>query len=94
MVLAGKDKGKTGTVEHTYPKHEQVLVTGVNITTKHQRNRRTRSQGQIIERETPIHVSNVALVEGGKAVRVGYQVKGEGEKAKKVRISRASGKEL
>jgi large subunit ribosomal protein L24 len=94
VVRTGKEKGKTGVVEATFAKHDQVLVAGINIVTKHQRNRRTRSQGQIIERPMPIHVSNVALVEGGKPVRVGYKVEGEGEKAKKVRISRASGKAI
>ncbi len=90
MVIAGKDKGKTGKVEHTYAKTEQVTVEGVNIATKHQKNRRMRSQGQIVEIPMPIHVSNVSLMEGKKAVRVGYKVEGD----KKVRVSRATGKTI
>ena len=94
MVIAGKDKGKTGAVLEAMPASESVLVEGVNVKTKHQKNRRRGSQGQVIEKSAPIHVSNVALVEGKKAVRVGYKVEGEGKDAKKVRISRASGKNI
>ncbi len=94
MVIAGKDKGKTGTVTEAYPKTEQVLVEGVNLVTKHQKNRRTRSQGQIIEKSKPIHVSNVALLDGKQPVRVGYELTGEGEKRTKVRVARPTGKKL
>ena len=94
QVIAGKDKGKTGTVLTVLVKTEQVLIEGLNVAKKHQKNKRTRSQGQIIEKSMPIHVSNVALMEGGKTVRAGYKVEGEGDKRKKVRISRASGKTI
>ena len=87
-VIAGKDKGKTGKVEETLKGLDKVIVAGVNVITKHQKNSRTRSQGQLIQKEAPVHVSNVALVEGDKPVRVGYKV----EDGKKVRISRATGK--
>jgi len=90
MVIAGKDKGKTGAVTDTFATTEQVIVEGVNVATKHQKNRRIRSQGQLIEKAMPIHVSNVAVVEGGKPVRVGYQI----EDGKKVRVSRPSGKKI
>ncbi|MEL6803159.1 MAG: 50S ribosomal protein L24 [Bacteroidota bacterium] len=92
IVIAGKDKGKTGTVLEAFPRREAVLIEGINIKTKHQKNRRRGSMGQVIEKNAPVHVSNVALVEGKKPVRVGYKIEGEGDKAKKVRISRASGK--
>ncbi len=88
MVIAGKDKGKTGTVSRALPKTEQVVIEGVNVATKHQKNRRVRSQGQIIEIERPIHVSNVALAVDGKPSRVGYQVS-EGTKE---RIAKKTGK--
>ncbi len=90
MVIAGKDKGKTGTVVKVLPATDQVVIEGVNVATRHQRNRRARSQGQIIEKNMPIHVSNVAITEGKKPVRIGYKV----EDGKKVRVSRASGKTL
>lgn len=93
-VIAGKDKGKTGAVTATFKKDEQVLVDGVNVITKHQKNRRVRSQGQIVKREAPIHVSNVMLLEGDTPVRVGYTLEGEGEKTKKVRVSRKTSKKV
>jgi large subunit ribosomal protein L24 len=93
-VIAGKDKGKTGTVLSVLVKTEQVLIEGINVATKHEKSRRRGSQGQIIERSMPIHSSNVALTEGDKAVRVGYIFEGEGEKRKKIRIARPSGKKI
>lgn len=94
MVIAGKDKGKTGTVVKAFPDAEKVIVAGINVAKRHTKNRRTRSQGQIIEREMPIHVSNVAVTEGKKPVRVGYKVEGEGNTKKKVRVARPSGKTI
>lgn len=88
VVIAGKDKGKSGKVERVLRSSEQVLVDGINVIVKHQKNRRTRSQGQVIKKPAPIHVSNVALVEDKKAVKVGYKM----EEGKKVRISRKTGK--
>lgn len=93
-VLSGKDKGKTGEVIKAMPATDQVIIEGINVKTRHQKNRQARSQGQIIEKSAPIHVSNVALMEGKKPVRVGYKVEGEGKDAKKVRISRQSGKKI
>lgn len=88
IIIAGKDKGKTGKVALAFPKREQILVEGINVITKHQKNRQARSQGQIIEKSVPVHVSNVALLEGKKAVRLGYKLDG----GKKTRISRKTGK--
>lgn len=90
IIVAGKDKGKTGTVLTALPKTDQVIVEGINTIKRHTKNRRMRSQGQIIEMSAPIHVSNVALVEGKKAVRVGYSV----ENGKKERVARPSGKKI
>ena len=93
-VIAGKDRGKTGTVLKTLRDTKQVVVEGINVVKRHQKNPRLRSQGQIVEKSMPIHVSNVALLEGDKPVRVGYVFEGEGEKRKKVRVARPSGKKL
>lgn len=93
-VIAGKDKGKTGTILSTLKETDQVVIEGINEVKRHQKNRRTRSQGQIIEKSMPIHVSNVALMEGDKAVRAGYTFEGEGEKRKKIRVARPSGKKI
>lgn len=94
QIIAGKDKGKTGTILTALPRTEQVIIEGINVVKKHQKNRRVRSQGQIIDKSLPIHVSNVALLDGNKPVRVGYNIEGEGEKRKKVRVARPSGKKL
>ena len=94
QVTTGKDKGKKGTVLTVLAKSDQVVVEGLNIAKRHQKSKRTRSQGQIIEKSAPIHVSNVALLEGDKPVRVGYVFEGEGDKRKKVRVARPSGKKL
>lgn len=94
MVIAGKDKGKMGTVNIAFPKTEQVLVEGVNVVTKHQKNRRVRSQGQIITKSAPLHISNVALLEGKKPVRAGYQMEAVSGKQTKVRVARPSGKKI
>lgn len=90
-VIAGKDKGKQGVIAQAFPKKMQVLVEGVNIVRKHQKSNRRGSQGQVVAKPMPIDVSNVALTEKGKAVRVGYTLEGEGDKVKKVRIARPSG---
>lgn len=89
-VIAGKDKGKTGTVLRAHPSKNQVTIEDINVVKRHQKNRQPGSQGQIIEKAKPIHVSNVALMEGDKTVRVGYEMKD----GKKVRVSRATGKQI
>ena len=88
LVIAGKDKGKEGTVERVLPKEEKVIVTGVNTAKRHQRARRANERAGIIDKDMPIHVSNVMLVHKGKPVRVGYRVEADGSK---VRIARPSG---
>jgi len=93
-VIAGKDKGKTGTILMTMKDMNQVVIEGVNVATKHQKSKTARSQGQIIEKSMPIDASNVALMEGNKTVRIGYVFEGEGDKKKKVRVARPSGKKI
>jgi len=95
VVIAGKDKGKTGTITRALPKLNKVVIDDVNVVTRHQKSRRTRSQGQIINKSMPIDVSNVAIVgENKKGVRVGYSVEKDGDKSKKVRVVRPSGKKI
>jgi len=93
-VIAGKDKGKTGSILTVLRETDQVVIEGINEVKRHQKNKRSRSQGQIIVKSMPIHVSNVSLMEGDKVVRVGYAVEGEGDKQKKVRVARPSGKKI
>jgi len=94
QVRSGKDKGKTGTVLKTLRKHEQVIIEGINVATKHQKPTRRGSQGQQIEKNMPVHISKVGIIEGGKTVRVGYTFEGEGVKRTKVRVARPSGKKI
>ena len=93
-VIAGKDKGKTGSILTVLSETNQVVIEGINEVKRHQKNKRSRSQGQIIEKSMPIHASNVSLMEGDKTVRVGYTFEGEGDKRKKVRVARPSGKKI
>jgi large subunit ribosomal protein L24 len=60
-IIAGKDKGKTGTVSKAMPKIEKVIVSGINMSKRHMRPRRSGEKGQIIDQAMPIHVSNVML---------------------------------
>ncbi|MDM7861383.1 50S ribosomal protein L24 [Alteromonas sp. ASW11-36] len=90
VVLAGKDKGKTGKVKKVLTSDDRVIVEGVNIIKKHQKpNPQLGEAGGIIEKEASIHVSNVAIVNPatGKADRVGFRLEGE----KKVRFFKSNG---
>ena len=92
VVIAGKDKGKKGTVTKVMPKANRVLVEGVNVITKHQKPSAMNPQGGIINKEAPIHISNVMPLdpETGKGTRVRFEVKD----GKKVRVSVKRGKEI
>lgn len=92
VVLAGKDKGKEGTVIRSLPKSDKVVVEGVNVAQRHRKPSRAMEQGGIIPTEMPIHISNVALLDpDGKPTRVGYRVEADGTK---IRVSRRTGAEL
>ena len=88
IVLAGKDRGAEGEVVSVMPSDNRVVVRGVNLIKKHQKQTQT-EQGGIISREASIHVSNVALRDPstGKPTRVGFKI----EDGKKTRIAKASG---
>ena len=89
VVLAGKDKGKTGEVLLALPKENRVVVQGVNLVKRHTRPT-PRHQGGIVEKEAAIHVSNVAIADpkDGKPTRVGHKILEDG---RKVRIAKRSG---
>lgn len=80
VVISGKDKGRQGEVMTVLPKEGKVIVDGVNVAKKHQKARRQNEQGGIIDKDMPIHVSNVMLVHKGKPTRVGYRVNPDGSK--------------
>ncbi len=60
-MLAGKDKGKTGKILKAFPRENQVLIEGVNVKKVHERARKSGAKGTIIEKNFPIHVSNVKI---------------------------------
>lgn len=89
IVLAGRDKGKHGEVVKMMPKENRVLVRGVNMVRRHQK--QTASlEGGIISKEAPIHISNLALEDpkDGKPTRVGFKFLDDGTK---VRFAKRSG---
>jgi large subunit ribosomal protein L24 len=90
IIIAGKDKGKTGKVLLSLPKNNQILVEGINVQKRHQKAKKSGSKGQIVDKAMPINVSNAMILEGNKRVRVGKKKIGD----KVVRISKKSGKEL
>jgi large subunit ribosomal protein L24 len=92
LVLAGKDKGKTGTVLQVIPTETKALVQGINLVRKHTKQSASQDAG-IYTKEAPIHLSNIALVDPNsgdkpKPTRVGFKINDDGTK---VRIARASG---
>ena len=88
VVLAGRDKGRQGAVLKVFPKDERVLVEGLNIVHRHTKPSQGDPQGGIKNKEAPIHVSNVAIVDSkGKPTRVGFRMDGD----KKVRFAKTTG---
>ena len=88
VVLTGRDKGKTGNVSRVWPKECRVLVEGVNIVQRHTRPTQADPQGGIKNKEAPLHLSNVAIVDAnGKPTRVGFRQDGD----KKVRFVKSTG---
>ena len=88
MVITGESKGKIGKVLKVFPDKERVIVEGVNFIKRHTRPNQQNPQGGIIEKEAPIHISNVKLVQADQATKVGYRTLKDG---KKVRVARETG---
>tara|TARA_B100000427_G_scaffold282839_1_gene254820 strand:- start:118 stop:432 length:315 start_codon:yes stop_codon:yes gene_type:complete len=91
IVLNGKDKGKRGKIIKMIPSKDKVLVSDINKYKKHQK-ADNNQPGGIIEKEMPIHISNLSYYDAkiNKAVRIGFKIKDE----KKVRINKNTGKEI
>jgi large subunit ribosomal protein L24 len=98
IVIGGKDRGKRGKVLRVEPKKNRLYVEGLNMVKRHQRPRqvagaqRAEEVGGVIEKEGPIHISNVMLVDprDGKPTRIGVEV----DDGKRRRIARRSGSRL
>ena len=95
VVLAGRDKGRSGEVLEVRPAEARALVRGVNMVKRHQR-QTPQQEGGIISKESTIHLSNLALADpkDGKPTRVGFKFIGEGRDRKKVRVAKRSGVEI
>lgn len=88
IVIAGKDRGKTGEITKVFPAESRVIVAGVNKVKKHNKPSQF-SSGGIEEKEASMHISNVAYAVDGKATRVGFKVEKDGAKK---RIAKRTGK--
>jgi len=92
IVLAGRDKGRTGEVIEVRPTEGRALVRGINMVKRHQR-QTAQQEGGIISKELPVHLSNIAIADprDGKPTRVGFKLRDDG---KKIRIAKRSGAEI
>ena len=91
MVITGRDKGKSGEILEVLRAENRVIVQGVNMAQRHQK-QSMQQEGGIVQKELAIHVSNVALIDPKteKPTRIGYKMDGE----RKVRVARRSGEAL
>ena len=89
VILSGRDKGKHGEVTRSMPKEGKVLVSGVNVVTRHRKPSQANPQGGLERVEAPLHVSKVAIEDPktGKGTRVRFEVRD----GKKVRVAARSG---
>jgi large subunit ribosomal protein L24 len=92
VVLSGKDKGRTGTVQTVMPKDGKVVVDGLNVIVRHRKPSQTNPQGGIDRKPAPMHISKVALADpkDGKPTRVRFETKD----GKKVRVAVKSGETI
>jgi len=92
VVTTGRDKGKKGEVLRVYPDEGRVLISGVNVVKKHQKQTQ-QQQGGIVTKEAPINISNVAHIDpkSGEPTRVGFKVLADG---RKVRVAKKSGESI
>jgi large subunit ribosomal protein L24 len=92
VVLAGRDKGRTGEVIEVRPTQNRALVRGVNLVKRHQKQTGTQ-EGGIISKEASVHLSNIAVADpkDGKPTRVGFKIGADG---RKIRIAKRSGVEI
>ncbi len=91
IILSGKDKGKTGEVTKSFPKDSKVIVSGVNISTRHRKASQANPQGGLERIEAPMHVSKVAIATAdGKPSRVRFEI----QDGKKVRVAVKTGETI
>ena len=95
MVIAGNDRGKSGKVLKVFRKDSKIIIEGINLHKRHTKPSQSNPQGGILEKEAPIHVSNVLLIDpnNNQPTRLGSQIILDEKtgKKKRVRVSRTSG---
>lgn len=82
MVISGKDRGRTGRVIRVLPKKDKVVVQGINVKRKHLRPSQANPRGGVIDKELPLHISNVQPLVDGKPTRVRFETKKDGTKVR------------
>jgi large subunit ribosomal protein L24 len=89
VVMAGRDKGRTGEVRQVMPDDGRAIVAGINLVRRHTR-QTAQTEGGILTKESPIHLSNLAIADpkSGKPTRVGFKILDDG---RKVRVAKRSG---
>jgi len=92
IVIAGKDRGKTGAVSRAFPTQGQVLIEGVNVKKRHQKSRQSGKKGQMVEKALPIDISNVMIVDSKTGTRTRLTI--ARKDGKRVRIAKKSGQEV
>ena len=92
IVISGRDKGKTGTIQKVDPRSNRVVVENVNVRKKHKKPTQQNPEGSILEIYAPIDASNVMLVD--PKTKKPTRIKHEVVKGKKVRVAKASGTQL
>lgn len=90
-VISGNHKGKEGKILFVFPKKNRVIVEGVNLIRRSTRPSQENPSGGFIEKEAPIHVSNVMVIHGGQPTRIGYKYLEDGSK---VRVAKKTGEEI
>ncbi|RMF06925.1 MAG: 50S ribosomal protein L24 [Candidatus Neomarinimicrobiota bacterium] len=90
-VISGNHRGEEGKILRVFPKSKRVIVEGVNFIKRATRPSQENPTGGFVEREAPIHISNVMLVQGGSTTRIGYKYLEDGTK---VRIAQKTGEEV
>ena len=95
VVIAGNDRGKTGKVLKVYPKTFRIIIEGINLRKRHTKPNQKNPQGGILEKEAPIHVSNVMILDqtNNEPTRIGSQIILDEKTGKKkiARVSKATG---
>lgn len=90
-VTAGNDKGRQGRVLRVFPGEERVLVEGINVRKRHVKPTQANTQGGVIQKEMPIHLSNVSPVVDGKPTRVRFVTRDDGSK---IRVAARNGDQI